>query len=154
MPDTMDAARVALIDALNRALQRKANELFQYALESTPYVPRGDEHILDAFRRLIPIDRDNAKSLAEAVRMLHGIPSPGCWDLGVADMNYLEVRFLARHIIGELRETERLLQDSLKLAADFPKAKAVMHGVLDDTRFQRELLEETIEKKAAKKASA
>jgi hypothetical protein len=146
MPETMDAARVALIDALNQDLQRKANELFSYALDSTPYIPRGDEHILETFQRLIPIDRDNAKTLADAVRLLDGVPSPGCWDLGIADMNYLNIRFLAKQIMGELRETERQLESHLELAKDFPKARAALHGVLDDTRFERELIEEALKK--------
>jgi uncharacterized protein (DUF305 family) len=149
MATTMDAAKVALIDALNLDLQRKANDLFVYAKESTPYVPRGDEHFLKTFERLVPIDQDNAESLVAAIRMLEGVPSPGCWDLGIADMNYLNVRFLARMILDQLHATAKQLAAHLELAYDYPKIKAILHSVLDDTRFEIEQLEEALNRKGA-----
>ena len=98
-----DTARITLIDALNEDLRRKSNELFRYAISSDPHVERGDEFFLEAYERMIPIDDDNAESLIAAIQMLDGFPSPGVWDLGLADMNYLNVRHLNK-MLTELIE--------------------------------------------------
>jgi len=134
--EPMDAAKVALIDGLNDDLQRKANDLFRYVLESGSYIPKGDEHIMPLFERLARIETDNAESLAAAIRLLEGVPSPGVWDLGVADMNYLNVRFVAKQVIEQLEESVRRLERRLEQSENYPRVKAIVLSVFDDTKFQ------------------
>jgi hypothetical protein len=133
--------RVKLIDALNSDLQRKSNELFRYAIESEPYLKRGEEFFLQTYERLIPIDDDNAESLTAAIEMLDGIPSPGVWDLGLADMNYLNVRHLNRVLVELCRDTAQQLEEHLELAAGFPRIEAILTTVLGDTKAEIEQLE-------------
>jgi len=136
-----ESARIALIDALNQDLRRKSNELFRYALESTPYVARGDEFFLEAYARLIPLDDDNAENLTAAIHILGGTPSPGVWDLGLADMNYLAIRHLNNVLLDLMRDTAAQIESHVPLTKGYPKIEAILLSVLDDTKFKIEQLE-------------
>ena len=138
----VDEAAVARAgEMLNRLLSHKVDSLFKYVLESSPYVGDGDEELLRLVARVACSHNEQARELTRAiVDELDAVPDPLGHDIGIADLNYLSLRYLLEMLCDYqehcLEETREYLPD---LAAFPASAKIVERLIEQDKRDLDEL---------------
>jgi len=131
----MDGTRA--ISLLNRVLHGTVNSVIQYLDIARPYVPPGCEEDLKELQRLRDEEAVTATKLTGLIAELDGVPKVDPFDYWNVDLNYLDVRFLARFAAEH--------QD--KVIAEI---EAHLESVRDDARVHRMLMAIAAEKKAHK----
>ncbi|MHC4133622.1 MAG: ferritin-like domain-containing protein [Planctomycetota bacterium] len=131
----MDDART--IDLLNRVLHGTVNSVIQYIDLARPYVPPGCESDVEELHRLRDEETVTATELTELITELDGVPKVDPFDYWNVDLNYLDLRFLARFAAEH--------QD--KVIAEI---EAHLESVRDDARVYR-LLQAIVAEKSAHK---
>jgi hypothetical protein len=90
----MDDART--VSLLNRVLHGTVNSMIQYIDVARPYVPSVCDGDLEMLRRLRDEEAVTAAKLTELIAELDGVPKVDPFDYWNVDLNYLDLRFLAR----------------------------------------------------------
>ncbi len=130
------------IALLNRVLHGTVNSVVQYIPTSTPYVPPGYEDKLEELVRLRDEEAVTAQRLADAINELDGVPKVGVFPYWDIDLNYLDLRFMARfgakHLAGVIEE----LETHLNVARHDPKLHQLLKDALDEKRTHMATLNE------------
>lgn len=129
----MDAAKA--IDLLNRVLHATVNSVIQYVDLARPYVPAGCEGDVEEIHRLRNEEAVTVGRLTALITELDGVPKVDPFDYWNVDLNYLDLRFLARFAA----------QHQDKAIAEI---EAHLESVRDDARIYRLLQTIVAEKKA------
>ena len=123
--------------ALNRLLSHKTDSLFAFVLEASPYVTEADAERLQCVQRLAQEHQEQAQALTRLILEMDGVPNPLGHDIGVADMNYLSLRFLTgplieyqEHVLSEEREALGPLAHLAPRAA-FPAARRLVEEIIE-----------------------
>jgi hypothetical protein len=138
--EVSEAERDRAVDLLNRLLSHKADSLFAFVLAASPYVAEGDEERLRRVESIAREHEEQAKAITRAILDLDGVPNPVGHDTGVADLNYLSLRYLVKvlieyqeHVLAESREDLRALRA-------FPEAARLMQRIVETDEKQLDIL--------------
>jgi len=123
------------IDQLNRVLHGTVNSVVQYIPVSTPFVPEGFEPRLEELERLRDEEARTAQRLVDAIHARDGVPRVGVFPYWNVDLNYLDIRFMARfgaeHLTGVVEELEANLDEA---ARHDPELRRLFRDVLEEKR--------------------
>ena len=132
--------REAAIETLNDLLHATVNSVVQYIEVSTPYVPPGYEEQWKQVLALRDEEAQTAHDLTEAIANLDGVPKVGVFPYWNVDLNYLDLRFLARfavkHLDAAIADAEGMVENVL----DHARISGLLKTVLDQKRRHRALL--------------
>lgn len=129
-----------LVDKLQLDLTRKTSSFAEYLTMCSPYVPSGAEPLWDLLLHVRDEERVHARLLGRAIVEHNGIPSPGAYDEGSPDANYLHIFYLYDLLIRSKEASIRVFESRAEETRDYPAAHKVIQSILDDERRQlREL---------------
>ena len=128
------------VDVLNRLLHDTVNSVVQYAEISAPYIPAG----FDEEAALISSVSDEEKILANEVVALiierDGVPKVGVFPYWNVDLNYLDIRFMAKFAVGEQQKAIGRVEGELPLVQDDPEVHGFLRRALELKKSQLERL--------------
>ena len=134
--------RSACIDLLNHVLHGTVNSVVQYIDISGAYVPKGYEEKFEAIRRMKTEEAESAHSINVALAELDGTPKVGVFEYWNVDLNYLDLRFLARFAADHQEKVIRALESRIEAARDFPQVYSLLRDTLEQKRAHLEELRE------------
>jgi hypothetical protein len=130
-----EAAIAYAINLLNALLSHKTDSLFKYVLEASPYITDADAELLQVIERVSLTHEAQGRLLTRVVQDLDAVPLPVGHDIGIADINYLTLRYLLRYLIDYqehcIDESEA---DLAYLCVSPAAAQAVEHIIETDRR--------------------
>jgi bacterioferritin (cytochrome b1) len=139
----MSLSADALVARLQEDLTRKANSFAEYVRISSPYIAEGQQPLCDLVARQAMEERAQADSIARLIVALGGVPAPGIFDEGAADLNYLRITHLAEMLLRTREKAVAVAEQRVEDCAGHPEARQVMLAVLEcEERHLRELREE------------
>ena len=147
----------ALVAKLQEDLTRKAYSFAEHIRVTSPYIAPGQEPLYELIARQAGEERGFADNIARLIVTLGGVPTPGLFDEGGADTNYLKITYLGAELVTKRERAVRTAEERVEDCAGHPAAREVMLAVLDvEQRHLRELREELArhEAKAASKPAA
>ena len=101
------------LEILSRAFMHRFHSLAEYMLAAGAYVRAEDRPLVEQIRSIAAFDREEAERLADVIESLDGIPQAPPYFHGIAEFNYLSIRFLkdklAESLSTELAQYERAL---------------------------------------------
>lgn len=125
-----------LVERLQDDLTRKTYSFAEYVTMSSPYIPPGKQPMFDLLLRHRDEDHEHARALGRVIVDLGGVPNPGLFNEGVADMNYLDIRHLYKLLIGAKEQSVQAFEERLREAGGYPEAETVLKSVLEAERKQ------------------
>ncbi|MHC4960081.1 MAG: ferritin-like domain-containing protein [Planctomycetota bacterium] len=132
----------AVIDLLNLALHGTVNSIIQYLHISDPYVPPGMEEAMETIQRLRDEEVHSSHEITEALAALDGTPKVGVFPYWNVDLNYLDVRFMARFALDQQRQTIAEIEGGRDAARDYPAVHALLGRIIEEKRSHLAALEE------------
>jgi bacterioferritin (cytochrome b1) len=128
------------IDLLNRVLHGTVNSVLQYIETATPYVAPGCEEQFDEVLGMKDEQVATVARLTDAIGALDGVPKVGVFPYWNVDLNYLDLRYLARLASEHEDAGAAELEGELGLVRDDPKLHGVLEKVLAEKRAHAEKL--------------
>jgi hypothetical protein len=141
------------VDILNRLLHGTVNSVVQYIDIAAPYVSSDAKEDLATLRRLRDEEVAQAARLRDAIAKLDGVPKVGVFPYWNVDLNYLDLRFLARFAAGHQERVVAEVEADVARLRDHPEARALVQALLAEKRAHLETLR-AIGARAAPKPSA
>ena len=129
--------RIAL---LNRALHGTINSVIQYIDVAAPYVPAGFEDCLATLRGMRDEEVVAANEITDLLAELDGVPKAGVFDYWNVDLNYLDVRFLARFAAEHLDKAIAEIEAEVEGAGDDPRVAGLLTRLLEQKRRHKDAL--------------
>jgi bacterioferritin (cytochrome b1) len=112
--------RENIVEKLNAILSKEYNSMVQYVWDANPYVSPDEQPALEVLHTIIEDERCHAKELGRLITFLEGIPNPGRFDYGIADINYLALDYLMGLIVKDKENIIGLYDEALTAAHSFP----------------------------------
>ena len=144
MPSMTDRDRGAAVEyavsLLNGLLSHKTDSLFKYVLEASPYVTEADAEILQTVERIARTHDDQERMLTQIIQDLDAVPVPVGHDIGIADLNYLSLRFLLRYLIDYQEHCIAEAQAGLVYLSVSPAAAQTVERIIETDRRDLEKL--------------
>ncbi len=128
----MDAA--AKVDVLNRVLHETVNSVLQYIEIAVPYVPAGFDAQMSALRTMRDEETATSHRLTDLIAALDGVPTVGVFPYWNVDLNYLDVRYLARLAAEQTGRAAAEIERELDLVRDDARVHALLKSVLAQKR--------------------
>ena len=125
-----------LIDRLQLDLTRKTTSFAEYLTNCSPYIPPGAEPLWDLLVRTRDQERQHADLLARTIVEYDGVPSPGVYDEGTSDANYLHIFHLYELLKRSKESSIRMFEKRIAEADGYPAARHVLGNILEDERRQ------------------
>lgn len=122
------------IALLNRVLHGSVNSVLQYIEIATPYVPPFCEGRMADLRRMRGEEAHTANELVALVGELEGVPQVEVFPYWNVDLNYLDVRFLARFAAEHEAKFVAELESGLPDLRDDPRLHGALGRVLAEKR--------------------
>lgn len=123
-------------------LTRKAFSFAEYIAASSPYIPKGAEHLWKVVQHQARIEQSNAQTIAELIVELGGVPTPGLFDEDHADTNYLSILYLCGLLIKLRKKTVSEMEDLIAEAKGHPHVQGVLQQLLEQEHQMLAELEE------------
>jgi bacterioferritin (cytochrome b1) len=133
--------RTTINDALNTAFSHKYHSMARYIIEAEPYVRDGREPLRAAIDRMAREDRDEAVRLAELIQRLEGIPQPGTYHHDAAELNYLDLDYLAAVLADKTQAELELYDQARQRFADDAAAGSTFEKLAADARARLDTLQ-------------
>jgi hypothetical protein len=127
---------------LNTVLHATVNSVVQYIDIAMPYVPAACEGRMADLRRLRDEEAHAANEIVALVTELDGVPQVDVFPYWNVDLNYLDVRFLARFAVDHQRKVIADLEAGLPDVREDPRIFAALERILDEKRAHLGVLEE------------
>ena len=115
---------------LNRLLSHKTDSLFRIVLEAAPFVTDGDEERLKCARRVAWDHEEQARALARLILDMDAVPNPTGHDVGMADLNYLSIRYLMRELAEFQEHVLEEAREGLPFLVGFPPAETAVRDLI------------------------
>lgn len=122
------------VSILNRILHGTVNSVVQYIDIATPYVPPFCEGRMAELRKMRDEEAHTANEIVALVGGLEGVPQVEVFPYWNVDLNYLDVRFLARFAAEHEAKFVAELEESLPDLRDDPKLHQALQRILDEKR--------------------
>ena len=130
------------MDVLNRVLQDTVNSVVQYIGISGAYVPPEFDDQLAELERLRAEEAQTAHDLNEALASLDIAPKVGIFPFWNIDLNYLDVRFMARFAATHHEKAVAYIEQNLDSTREDPRIHTLLSRVLDEKRAHLATLRE------------
>ncbi len=114
------------LDVLNRLLDGTVNSIVQYAEIGAPYVPANFEEQKREIERIADEAKPLATELVDLIQRRDGVPTVGVFPYWNVDLNYLDLRFMAKFAT----EREAGLVDELEAELDSLSQDPEAHGLV------------------------
>jgi len=134
--------REAAIDALNDLLDSTVNSVVQYIEVATPWIPPGYEEQWRQVLELRDEEAQTAHDLTDAIGSLDGVPKVGVFPYWNVDLNYLDLRFLARFAVTHLDAAIADAEAMGDRVQDHAQVHGLLKRVLEQKRRHRAVLAE------------
>jgi len=122
------------IDLLNRILDGTVNSIVQYAKIGAPYVPAGFEEGMQEFDRISGEERALAVEIVDLIQSRDGVPSVGVFRYWNVDLNYLDIRFMAKFAVEQEGCNVEELEAQLETVAHDPEVHGLVRRALEQKR--------------------
>ena len=129
----MQATNTA-IDVLNRWLHDTVNSVVQYAEISAPYVPPDFDEQLAVFNRVSDEEKALANACVAHLDTRDGVPKVGIFPFWNVDLNYLDLRFLAKFAAEQQQQVIARVEKELDLVNDDPELHAFVKTALEQKK--------------------
>lgn len=129
-------------DILNRVLHNTVNSVVQYIGAASPYVPPGHEDSLPALEEMRSEEAASANELTDAITQLDAVPQVGVFPYWNVDLNYLDLRFLARFAVSHQERAIAEIEGEMDRLRDDPKLFSLLTRILEQKRAHRAVLQE------------
>jgi hypothetical protein len=137
----MSTATEAL-GALNRLLHDTVNSVVQYTEISSPYIPPDFAEQAAAMQAIADEEKVLANEAVDLIGRRDGVPEVGIFPYWNVDLNYLDLRYMAKFAAEHQRKAIAHLEAELpKLDAD-PEVASFLRRALDQKKAHLEKLEE------------
>ncbi len=123
--------KVALV---NRVLHGTVNSVVQYIDLATPYVPPFCEGRMPELRKMRDEEAHTANELVALVGELEGVPQVEVFPYWNVDLNYLDIRFLARFAAEHEAKVVKELESGLPDLREDPRLHGALGRVLEEKR--------------------
>jgi len=119
---------------LNRVLHGTVNSVVQYIDLATPYVPAFCEGRVAELRKMRDEQATTANEIVALVGELEGVPQVEVFPYWNVDLNYLDVRFLARFAAEHEAKFASELEAALPDLRDEPRVHGALARILAEKR--------------------
>ena len=140
----MDDAKA--ISLLNRVLHGTVNSVIQYIDVARPYVPPGCEDDVEELHRLRDEEAATAAALTALITELDGVPKVDPFDYWNLDLNYLDLRFLARFAAQHQDKVIAEIEAHLDATKDDARVYRLLKTIAAEKSAHREVLLEVAAK--------
>ncbi len=134
------------VEFLNGVLSETVNSIVQYTGISMPYVAPdciGHQETMDRIRGEESV---HANTLNELIRRFGGVPTIEAFSYWNIDLNYLDLRFMARFAVTHQEKTIRLIEKEADVLRTDPVAHTKVLGILEEKRRHLGELQEIAKK--------
>ena len=138
-----DTKTIAL---LNRVLHGTVNSVIQYIDIARPYVPPGCEKDVEELHRLRDEEAVTAAALTGLITELDGVPKVDPFDYWNVDLNYLDLRFLARFAAQHEAKVIAEIEAHLESVRGDPRVYRLLEAVAAEKRAHKDALLEVADK--------
>jgi bacterioferritin (cytochrome b1) len=128
------------VQLLNRMLHGAVNSVVQYIEIAVPYVPPYCAERMAELKRMRDEQAKTANELVSLVGELDGVPQVEVFPYWNVDLNYLDVRFLARFAAEHEAKFAAELEEALPDLRDDPHLFGVLDRILGEKRDHLEAL--------------
>jgi len=125
---------------LNRILHGTVNSVVQYMGVATPYVPPYCEERMAELSRMRDAEAKTANEVVALLGGLDGVPQAEAFPYWNVDLNYLDVRFLARFAAEHEAKVVAEIEGSLPDLRDDPRLHGAVARMLGEKRAHLEAL--------------
>jgi hypothetical protein len=122
------------IALLNRLLHGTVNSVVQYIDIATPYVPPFCEGKVGELVKMRDEQAHAANDIVALVAQLEGVPQVEAFPYWNVDLNYLDVRFLARFAAEHEAKVAAELEQALPELRDDPRIHGALTRILQQRR--------------------
>ncbi|MFI5402529.1 MAG: hypothetical protein ACHQ1G_06295 [Planctomycetota bacterium] len=122
------------IALLNRVLHGSVNSVIQYIDIAAPYVPPFCEARMPELRKMRDEEAHTANELVALVGELEGVPQVEVFPYWNVDLNYLDIRFLARFAAEHEAKFVAELEPALPELRDDPRLHGALGRILAEKR--------------------
>lgn len=138
-----------LIEKLQLDLTRRTYSFAEYITMSSPYIPAGQEPMWNHVVELAKEEKANARQLGRLIIALGGVPTPGLFDEGAADTNYLSIGYLYGLLVKWKEDSLRQLEARVEESSGYPQVREVLLKIVEQERRQCEDLRDAIDRYGA-----
>jgi hypothetical protein len=139
------------IAALNRVLEILERSFPQYLLYARPYIPSGQEHVIQTIEAIVAGQDALAERVSQQVFESGGLPDHGDFPIEFTDTHDLGIEFLVQEAIDCLKQDIADLEECVDALRLSPAAQSLASEALGLTKGHLELLEERPNNPAASK---
>ncbi|MCK6459180.1 MAG: hypothetical protein L6Q95_04715 [Planctomycetes bacterium] len=125
---------------LNRILHGTVNSVVQYIGIATPYVPPWCEERMGELEAMRDAEAKTANEVVALIGELEGVPQADVFPYWNVDLNYLDVRYLARFAAEHEAKVVREIEESLADLRDDPRLHGAVQRILGEKRAHLEAL--------------
>jgi len=122
------------LDILNRLLDGTVNSVVQYAEIGAPYVPDGSDELMQEFQRIGDEEKNLANETVALIQSRDGVPSVGVFRFWNVDLNYLDIRFMAKFAVQHEGLLIADLEAALDSLANDPEAHGLVRRAIEQKR--------------------
>mgnify|MGYP003572735055 CR=1 FL=1 len=122
------------LDILNRLLDGTVNSVVQYAEIGAPFVPEGFDEQMDAFQRIADEEKNLANEVVAMIQDRDGVPTVGVFRFWNVDLNYLDIRFMAKFAVQHEGILIADLEAGLDSLTNDPEAHGVVRRAIEQKR--------------------
>jgi len=125
---------------LNRILHGTVNSIVQYIGIATPFVPPYCEAKMAELALMREAEATTANRVVALIGELDGVPQAEAFPYWNVDLNYLDVRYLARFAAGHEARVVAEIEESLGDLRDDPRLHGAVEKILGEKRAHLEAL--------------
>ena len=130
------------VEFLNRVLSETVNSIVQYTGISMPYVAPDCTGHLETMDRIRGEESVHANTLNDLIRRADGVSTIDAFPYWNIDLNYLDLRFMARFAVTHQEKAIRLIEEGVDVLRTDPVAHTKVSGILAEKRRHLDELSE------------
>jgi len=130
------------VDVLNRVLDDTVNSVVQYAEIGAPYVPEGFHEQAQAMQAMADEEKALANEIVELIGRRDGVPQVGIFPYWNVDLNYLDLRFMAKFAVEHQEQAIARLEKRLEKLQDDPEVANFLRRALEQKKAHLDKLVE------------
>lgn len=108
--------------------------MVQYVWEANPYIRPIEKPAMEVLETVISEERRHARQIGQLITLLEGIPNPGRFGFGIADINYLALDYLIGLIVQDKEKITALYDEALRAAQNFPSVYTQLVWMQEEER--------------------
>jgi len=122
------------LDVLNRLLDGTVNSVVQYAEIGAPYIPDGFDEQMQEFKRIGDDEKNLANETVAMIQSRDGVPAVGVFRFWNVDLNYLDIRFMAKFAVQHEGKLIADLEAALDSLTNDPEAHGLVRRAIEQKR--------------------